>query len=363
MKKIVPISVLLFIALGIISWIFINPQKSISNAEAYKLMTEAIEASQKEKIYNWEETTNWMAVYNQFYNMNADKFDENGYTDKATDPNYAKIFDPVTDAKRFDDIFKFRVVNVYGEKKNTGNYDIVYLDAAKTIIKNFGVYVREEKSYGARIGNAATIPSATERRTLYNKIIAVNAAAKNDKKNLQDTIFAFTDAAYSGNFVYSNVKSPYPTLQDYYHNDIEPVYGLNVVLAELKDIAFDDLECDFKEAKSTTNKTVTNFTFKLKQSDTAIGYIGYLDRYAAANGGSSDGSVFAGADYISIELVHGKVAQIMCYVYDFKPINILWWQIKSPSEPYTLNITYLGPKINKPYHNDSEWYKNVTDQY
>jgi hypothetical protein len=122
------------------------------------------------------------------------------------------------------------------------------------------------------------------------------------------------------------------------------------------------VDFDIKEALCSTNyengsgkPLVTKIAFKIKPK--------YFEDFAAQfpNAESKYDSLFAGANYVEIELILGKVSQIVCYAEDVKPTLGF---IASPIEAYTLQITYLGPKIIKPSHNAGKnWYDGLTDQW
>jgi hypothetical protein len=387
MKKIIPVSILIFIALGVISVIFINPQKAISHEQAFALIEQALDVSEDEDAYFWKETRNWMTVYNKFYSLGLNKSEYPEWFGSDGEP-------------LMPDKFIFRVVNVYGEKENVGDYNFVYENGQ---IKDYGFYIREEMSFGKRIGSAATI--ADEKRAVFNKIIGVNTSLSSSKKDNKNYLFNYyieaamnsykpEKAMFNSNYLYTdtnyndkggweryNIPAPVDLLSaaalyDYYQQNYKQVYGLKNLLSELRLLSdltktslYDYVDFDFKNAVCSTNyengsgkPLVTKIAFKITDK--------YFDDFAAAfpDAAAPDAaktkynSIFAGADYVSIELILGKVSQIVCYVDDVKPTLGF---IYSPIEAYTLQVTYLGPKISKPAWNANgkHWYENLTDQW
>jgi hypothetical protein len=353
-------------------------------------MQRALDKSEREEAFYWKETRNWMTVYNKFYS-----------SDSPEKSKYPQWFDE-NGEPRFPDKFIFRIANLYGDKKNSGNYDFNY-DKDRQI-NDLGFYIREEMSFGVRNGSAKTI--SDEKRTVFNKIIGVNTAldsAKKDKKNYlfnyyidaavnpdynqNSTLYhsyLYTNPSYSGGWDKYEIP-PYEDLgsvkdlYDYYKTRYKDVYGLENTLRELRllsDLAkagqenYTDANIDayvdfnIKEAVSSTNyengdkskPLVTKITFGIKDA--------YFNEFIAAFPNAKDkyDSIFAGADYVSVELILGKVSQIVGYVRDINPTLGI---ISSPVEAYTLYITYLGPKIKKPAYNANgkPWYENLNDQW
>ncbi|MDR2090108.1 MAG: hypothetical protein LBP62_00370 [Clostridiales bacterium] len=380
MKKVIPISALVFIALGIISIIFINPQKKISHEEAFTLLEQALNASEdpKEEAYFWRETRNWMTLYDKFYDAELKKSDYPQWFDADGNP-------------LLPDKFIFRVVNVYGEKENQGDYNFIREDG---LIKNYGFYIREEMSFGKRKGGETRI--SDEKRTVFNKIIGVNASI-NAPKDFKNYLFEYheegamaaynnANAMFHSNYSYTNpnfkggwgsykIDPPEDLgsnleLFNYYKNNYESTYGLKTALSELRLLSNlanasleDYVDFDIKEAVCSTNyenitqkPLLTKIAFKIKDK-----YFEDFEKEFPGANGKYD-SAFAGADYVELELLLGKVSQIVCYVKDIKPTLGF---LHSPTEVYTLQINYLGPKITKPAYNVNgrPWYENLSDQW
>ncbi|MDR3293550.1 MAG: hypothetical protein LBT20_05555 [Clostridiales bacterium] len=343
MKKIIPISVLLFVALGIFSWLFIDPQLKIPQAQAMTELHNALDASIAEDVYYWKEVSNWMAVYNQINTLKGSSKEKNK---EKTAALLAKRgdkadYDAKTVGKLFDG-FGFRLANVYGERTNAKPYSVI-TDGG--LIQNYAVYIREERSDNERIGNASVIKDEEANRLLYRKVIAASYKDNRDNPTIFERINGTTGAPLPLS------ATPYTDLQDYYNKELKATYGLENLLAELYELYRLENESNgsfmnfnIKEAECTSNGTITNITFALKPE--------YFESYTGY-------SIFDGADYISIELLKGRVSQIMCYVRDPNPLPLL----AAPTEPYKLDITYLGPKINKPNRTDRDWFNNVIDQY
>ncbi|MDR2046691.1 MAG: hypothetical protein LBP79_02070 [Clostridiales bacterium] len=367
MKRIIPVTILLFVILGTISFVFINPQADISPEDGLVYLQAAVAASKTEEAYSYKETRNWMTAYDKYYGMTGRNEDA-----------YGLLFNG-DGSKKYLDKFVFRVVNVYGDKENTGDYN--FIKNADGSIQNFGAYIREEMSYGERSGSAATIGS--ENRTIYNKIIIVDGRAYRyyDPSAFADVNFFYPSAL--GNFRYTNPgfnngnwdnytksKETVGSSQDYFKTDVsmldgitlESVYGISAaVLSELEllsELGIDYFDFSIKEGAASANKdakgkpVVTNLTFAVKEA--------YFDEFEAAFPGFTRGdSVFAGAEYFSVELVYGKVSVVMGYVRDFNPFLGLF---PSDAEVYKLTVSYLGPKISKPADSD-DWYKSLADQW
>jgi hypothetical protein len=298
-------------------------------------------------VYSWKETVNFKTVYDQFYSLYASADDDALAAAKAETGLFK-----ADGSAMYPDSFSFRVVNIYGEKKNNGNYDVIRENGK---IKNFAVYVREEASYGSRVGNSASISETQENRTVYNKLVATVSA---DTK--QSTLFTLTDPDMNGSLPISYGVSALDDIESYYVSAVQAKFGLKVTLKELDNLlsreTLDEyISFDFKESKHVSNKTVTLVTFKVK--DAYFSDFGYSE---------SNPSIFSGAEYVSVELLNGKISQIKTYIKDIKPFLGIQ-SLASPSEPYTLNITYLGQKVNKPRANlsksEKNWTETVTDQW
>jgi hypothetical protein len=369
-KKIIPVSVLLFIALGIISWLFINPQTSIERSEAMRLMNNALDLSVEEEIFYWKESRNWMGVYNKFYDVNKKKSESELAEAKAASGYFKTDGTPA-----YPDKFIFRVVDVYGQKieeGNSGNY--IPLRENNKIV-DYCFFIREEMSYGQRSGNSTTF--SAENRVIYNKILGANG----------NQLYRYYDAANSpASYTYVNPDFKSGSvgnadswngytktneilsvdIEEYFTDVLKGQYGLSAMLSEMvllntlensDDSSFEYMDFDIDESKTTSNYSnkgkpiVTNLVFGITDA--------YFAAYTADTGLDKTTSIFSGADYVSIELLHGKIAQIKCYIRDLAPALGIF---KSPYEPYTLNITYLGPKIYKPVWSD-DWYNKLNDQY
>ena len=120
---------------------------------------------------------------------------------------------------------------------------------------------------------------------------------------------------------------------DYWKNpEFDGVFALSAKLAELSQLTAQDM--DFANGKITTRGAVTTMTFQIKAD-----YFARVEK-----------SMFANSKSVTVELLDGRVSELVVYVADEEAGGGL---LALDKESSRLSIVYIGPRITLPWFDDA----------
>lgn len=307
-------------------------QTAVEYSEAYAAMQDAIAQSYTQRLFFWQEYVNRDVPQYKTDKNGAWVLDADGNPIAQTDVNGVVKTKTVTDR---------REINVHGateRKEVNGKKTDTYIP----VMEGDNVKDLTIQAWGNRYDEAQG------KNLLLFEYFAGNflpdAASLEKDKNLaaQDVLISIRPSyAEDGSPIMQNgdivtvTKNTQMTANDFYRGEIFSQYHLQEVLYELDMLTFEDMDFGIKKASASKTSVVYALSFAVKDS--------YFARYNESDYAEKP-SIFAGSTRVAVELVHGRVAQII--VYNEKNFGALG---TLENEPYKLNITYLGPIIKKTY--------------
>ncbi|MDR0696960.1 MAG: hypothetical protein LBF68_05445 [Christensenellaceae bacterium] len=238
-----------------------------------------------------------------------------------------KINDDGTDLdypKKFAEIF----VNVYGEYKEVGNDTDIYAPTKDENgkIKDFTIFIKETLGEGS--------DNAMQKR--------VHVGKSNSSKKGETLDYIFREIIKTSGKDMDYSLDPMSAYDYFESSEFQENYALSNFFTELLRIKHSDM---FFLEKNGAIKNGVGVALKFKISDS------YLTEYRQEFGKVSR---FSGSKYISVEIINEKISQIIVF-RDSKLSNT---DVNIEAEPYSLSITYLGPIINMPKYDKSDWYND-----
>lgn len=127
------------------------------------------------------------------------------------------------------------------------------------------------------------------------------------------------------------------TASEFYHSEEFKPYRMESLIGELQELSFDDMDFTTDKAKFEEKLRLRSIAFAVKPE--------YLENYLAEHG---ENSLFAGSEYIEIEMAYERITQIV--IYQEQEIE----RFQTSREAYNLKIAYYGPIIHMPSYDEQE---------
>ncbi|MDR2266832.1 MAG: hypothetical protein LBE09_04530 [Christensenellaceae bacterium] len=302
MKKMIVVTVIIVLGASIAISLVGCSGTPISEDDAWQRLQEGITNSLKAELFYWKDFTN----------------------DSGSNPAFEKKY-------------LERIINVYGIVEESKTDVWTPVKNVNGEIDSFTIFVREN-----------TQNSSNLYETIMIKRLHVGQSKPNngDSKSYIFRETLTTDIADSSR-EYNRTKEELD-VYSYYNSEEFAQYKLDVMLKEIIRLKKEDLIYDFKNGSkkggAKSNGVVTTLTFKVSES--------YTNAYKEEFG---EPSRFDGSDWVVLEITANRIAQILVVERQDSTNPLL----RTETEPYKLNITYLGPKIRMPKYDKNEWWDDT----
>ena len=274
------LAVALIALVSVIGVLLSSCSSKLSEAQAIDALYAALNKSAEAEVYYWKETANGRDI-------SSDEINPYGGT--------------------------FIAVNSYGNLKEIGKNIYDYDgDAAK-----YKLYVRYEKY------NNSISKYESEYSIWADNVNGGKTLRQDDDHNSRtaDPIYPYKDYGSASNFINSA--------------EWEENYSLASRLAVFGEIKPEHFDFNITKAQHIKNMNVIKVAFKPTKA--------FYDEYALKYGEQAL-SVLHGCNYVYVEILLGKISNIIIY----RTQKIAGTKIATEIEPYKLEVSYLGPRFSVP---------------